>query len=207
MIKKRKSVQPNQLNNIKCVVLGPGNVGKTCLLIRYTTNEFQENIFQLYLIIIANIMIDDIPVQLGLWDTAGGEDYHRLRPLSYPCTDIFIICMSVYDGTSRKMDKSGMWTDLAVDTMAFCQEVQALLPYVPRILVGTKTDLRDDKKSQDNCYTKQEMEIFADVFGCHSYIECSASTGDNVNETFDYVTRIVINDVKTSKKGCTCVIL
>ena len=34
-------------------------------------------------------------INLGLWDTAGQEDYDRLRPLSYPQTDVFLCCFAV----------------------------------------------------------------------------------------------------------------
>lgn len=84
------------------------------------------------------VTVDGAPVNLGLWDTAGQEDYDRLRPLSYPQTEVFLICFSLVNPASCENVKS-----------KWISEIRHHAPDVPIILVGTKMDLRDDRATID----------------------------------------------------------
>jgi Ras family protein A len=53
---------------------------------------YVPTVFENYL---AYLEIDGVALELALWDTAGQEDYDRLRPLSYPETDVILICFSI----------------------------------------------------------------------------------------------------------------
>jgi len=192
------------MQNIKCVIVGDGAVGKTCLLISYTTNafpgEYIPTVFDNYS---ANVMVDGRPVNLGLWDTAGQEDYDRLRPLSYPQTDVFLVAFSIISPHSFDNVKSKWWP-----------EIQHHAPGVPIILVGTKSDLRNDQSMIQQLSAKG-MTIIAQTaandraseIGAVKYLECSALTQEGLKNVFDEAIRAALNKPKASKAKGSCNLL
>lgn len=93
----------NSVRPLKITIVGDGMVGKTCLLITYTQNEFPEEyiptVFDNHA---CTITVDDKEYSLTLWDTAGQEDYERLRPLSYPnVSEYSLIKKDVFVSNSR----------------------------------------------------------------------------------------------------------
>ena len=184
------------MQNIKCVVVGDGAVGKTCLLISYTTNafpgEYIPTVFDNYS---ANVMVDGKPIQLGLWDTAGQEDYDRLRPLSYPQTDIFLVCLSVISKSSYDNVKS-KWVP----------EIKHHVPDAPLMVVGTKMDLRHDETivaKVGSVLQESDGHALATELGAVKYVECSALTQEGLKAVFDEAIRASLAPKKTAtKKGC-----
>ncbi|CAI5757444.1 unnamed protein product [Candida verbasci] len=179
------------MRSVKSVVIGDGGVGKTCLLISYTTNTFPNDyiptVFDNYS---ASVLIDGEPIKLGLWDTAGQSEYDRLRPLSYPQTEIFLVCFSVISPNSFDNVKQ-KWIP---EILHHCSKDILIL------LIGTKTDLRDDPHVIDELDSKnikpittQQGSKLAKDIGAINYMECSAATQDNVKEIFDYAIRAVLN--------------
>ncbi|KAH3732708.1 Rac1A protein [Pelomyxa schiedti] len=190
---------------IKCVVVGDGAVGKTCLLISYTSDAFPTDyiptVFDNYS---TNVMVDGRPINLGLWDTAGQEDYDRLRPLSYPCTDVFIVAFSVISPPSYE-NVGSKWFP----------EISHHCPRTPIVLVGTKTDLRDDREARERAHIKATPITYeqgvarAKEINATKYLECSALTQKGLKEVFDTAIRCVITppvnvkkNIKKHKGGC-----
>ncbi len=149
-------------------------------------------------------MVDGKPINLGLWDTAGQEDYDRLRPLSYPQTDVFLICFSLISPASFENVR-----------LKWFPEISHHCPGKPIILVGTKKDLRDDDATLSYLKEKNLEPISFDAgaqmskeIGAVKYLECSALTQRGLKNVFDEAIRAVLcPPVKQTKKKKGCMIL
>jgi len=174
------------------------------MLISYCTDvfpiEYVPTVFDNYH---ACVMVDGKPISLGLWDTAGQEDYDRLRPLSYPSTDVFIVCYSTTSRTSLKnvLDK-------------WLPEIRSHCPSTPFILVGTKSDVRTSKHYQEKARKAGRSYSFVDMsvaeqegakFGASAVLECSAKTQAGLKDVFDKAINTALNARKhTPKKRNKC---
>ncbi|PBC25572.1 Ras-related C3 botulinum toxin substrate [Apis cerana cerana] len=212
---------------IKCVVVGDGTVGKTCMLISYTTDSFPGEyvptvclyikiflvIYPLYYVsnnfnlmfdnYSAPMVVDGIPVSLGLWDTAGQEDYDRLRPLSYPQTDVFLICFSVTSPSSFE-NVTSKWYP----------EIKHHCPDAPMILVGTKIDLRDDRETLTalaeqglSAIKREQGQKLANKIRAVKYMECSALTQRGLKQVFDEAVRAVLRPEPQKRRQRRCIML
>lgn len=108
----------------------------------------------------------------------GQEDFDRLRPLSYPGTDIFFICIAVTTPLSLTNAK-----------MKWRSEVQHHCPQTQYMLVGLKTDLRE---STPGSLSREECIAAAKEMGAIDYVECSAKLQDGVASVFETAVRHVV---------------
>uniref|UniRef100_A0A3B1JDQ4 Ras homolog family member J n=1 Tax=Astyanax mexicanus TaxID=7994 RepID=A0A3B1JDQ4_ASTMX len=186
---------------LKCVVVGDGAVGKTCLLMSYANDAFPEEyvptVFDHYAV---NVTVSGRQHLLGLYDTAGQEDYNQLRPLSYPNTDVFLICFSVVNPASYH-NVQEEWVP----------ELKSCMPHVPYILIGTQIDLRDDPKTLARLLHMKEKPLtyeqglkLAREIGAQCYLECSALTQKGLKTVFDEAILTIFSPKKQKRRCVPC---
>lgn len=143
-------------------------------------------------------------IQLNLYDTAGQEDYDRLRPLSYQEVNLVIICYDVTNPTS--FDNV---------TIKWYPEVHHFCRDVPIILIGCKTDLRKDKEKTRKLkaldlepITYLQGEQIQKQMNADVYLECSAKYRENVEDIFREATKRALaarakaRHLRKKKKRC-----
>lgn len=184
--------------HIKVVVVGDGGCGKTCLLVSYSQGVFPERyiptVFENYITTLKGPKGEII--ELALWDTAGQEEYDRLRPLSYPDVDVLLVCYSV-DSPSSFENVAEKWFP----------EVTHFCPDAPVVLVCLKTDLRNDATSANYLrqqglthITPTQGRSMANRLGVHRFMECSSKDMSGVREVFAVAMGVVLKEKGRSKR-------
>ncbi|XP_077690740.1 rho-related GTP-binding protein RhoF isoform X2 [Eretmochelys imbricata] len=188
---------PSGKKELKIVIVGDGGCGKTSLLMVYAKGAFPEkyapSVFEKYT---TSITVGNKEVILNLYDTAGQEDYDRLRPLSYQNTNMVLICYDVMNPTSYDNVLIKWYPEIS----HFCRGV-------PLILIGCKTDLRKDKEhlrklmsSEQEPITYTQGEAACQQMKAQAYLECSAKCRENIEDVFKEATNIALNAMKKAKR-------
>jgi len=187
----------------KLVLLGDGACGKTSLLNVFTRGYFptvyEPTVFENY---VHDIFIDNVHVELSLWDTAGQEEFDRLRSLSYDDTHAIMLCFSV-DSPDSLENIETKWVG----------EIAENCPGVKLVLVALKCDLRRREEADDDENPQPEKPMInydeglkvAERIRALRYLECSAMKNRGVNEAFTEAARVALS-VKNSKdrdRSCT----
>ncbi|EHL01273.1 putative GTP-binding protein RHO3 [Glarea lozoyensis 74030] len=171
----------NKTTQRKLVLLGDGACGKTSLL---------------------NVFTRGVHIELSLWDTAGQEEFDRLRSLSYDDTHAIMLCFSVDSKDSLENVESKWVGEIAEN----CQGVKL-------VLVALKCDLREQsadeegetaeggqKEKKEMIKYEQGLEV-ARRIGALRYLECSAMRNRGVNEAFTEAARVALSVKGTGEKG------
>ena len=167
--------------HIKVVAVGDGNCQKVQLLYAitnpsYIIDDYTPTVFD-------NYEFHYSPnVTVQLWDTAGQEDYKKLRPLSYPSTNALLLCFSLVQPVSLENIK-----------YQWIKELNEFCPGVPIILVGLQLEIREqfDEKAQElhskgyePVSTVEGKEMAREIKAC-CYIECSLNDKTTVKSIMD----------------------
>jgi len=196
----------------KMVIVGDGMIGKTCLVSRFNKEgweaeaevKYNPTTFDDHTLAIsitdestgefeyfdAASMVSEDKFNLEVWDTAGQEAMESLRTLAYPKTHVFLIGYSI-DKLSTLENVETEWHRELTEQASSCDVTKG----APRILVGTKCDMRDEAVAKDpanaaNFVSAERALEVARKIGCVAFIETSAVTKKNCRELQEKVIQL-----------------
>ncbi|EMS16396.1 Ras family protein [Entamoeba histolytica HM-3:IMSS] len=134
---------------------------------------------------------------IGVFSTEGSEEYERLRPLPYPCTDVFIVLFSITDPDSYNHVEE-LWKP----------ELQLYCSDVPIILVGSCAEVRKTPEKINSLaeqgitlISQEQGEAMAKRIGAVEYIEWNDSGKEDVDFIFEEAIRACLKKSKENSKG------
>ena len=163
----------------KVCLFGPGNVGKTSLLIRYIKDYFNADLKQTIgsNFLIKDVEIDKTSIRLLLWDIGGQDQFAKLRTIYFKGSNA---AFGVFDITSpQSLLKLPGWVSSIKKTVK---------KTIPMIIVGNKIDLERQVE-------RHEAEDLAKRLNC-DYLETSAKTGEKVELAFETIARACMSSLE-----------
>ncbi|MFW9909299.1 MAG: GTP-binding protein [Candidatus Thorarchaeota archaeon] len=171
----------------KICLIGDGYVGKTSIRREYLKEGFKKSYIPTLGVDFAqkSIMFEDVPTNLVIWDIAGQPLFQNLRKRYYDGSSGIILVYSVVDRDS--FDNASKWL---VEAHGFVGKFPALM------IIGNKVDLRPSHPRSDTVSSEEGRE-FTRKFGEELetptvFIETSAMTGENIDEAFNTLTRLIV---------------
>ncbi|XP_036833303.1 rho-related GTP-binding protein RhoF isoform X3 [Oncorhynchus mykiss] len=156
------------------------------------STKYAPSVFEKY---VTTVKYGGKEIRLNLYDTAGQDDYDRLRPLSYQNANLVLVCYDVTNPTSFE----NVLIKWYPEVNHFCRDV-------PVILIGCKTDLRKDKertrrlKAMDQApITYTQGEETRRHMSAELYLECSAKYRENVEDIFREATKKALASCRRAK--------
>ena len=165
----------------KVVLLGSTMVGKTSLVTRFTSNEFDPSIKATVGACYASkiVAVDNETVKLQIWDTAGQEKFRTLVPMYFRGAKVAILTFSVCDGDSQK------------EVLFWANSVKQGTAQMPKLfVVGNQIDIADSRTVTPESGKETANEIDAE------YIEVSALEGTNVDQLLNMIAKAALAAVK-----------
>ncbi|KAH9387322.1 Ras-related protein Rab-8A [Nematocida major] len=176
---------------LKLLIIGESNVGKTSILQRFIENKFEKSFSTTIGIDFRSktIQIDGREVELQIWDTAGQERFFSITRSYYRGSDgIFL----TFDLTSESsFDSLSKWIGEIRDKVE---------EKVPIFLLGNKKDLLDESKGEiSELKTVSKIREISEQLNV-SWYGTSAKSGENIEEIFMDMARAILQGKSTIKK-------
>ncbi|KAH7818083.1 Rac2e, Rho family GTPase [Monocercomonoides exilis] len=189
----------SDVTNINCVLIGDASSEKTDVLTSYRKlklpDDYIATVFDYYE---SQQVVDGKTVHLNFWDSAGKEEYDRLKSLGFPDADVFIIFFSISDPVSFQNVE-----------VKYIPEIKKFIEGIPVIIVGTKADLRESPPEGVKLVQTEDAEQMVERLGLTAYVECSAKAQQNLSKVFELAAHYVLkkNQQQETKKSGKCTIL